>query len=210
MKYINIDKILSQNTDLHILEYDENHTPRCICGSFEMNRHFNDVFFCERYQVEIDLTQSPPFVKETGGKISTDYPHRYPNGGLCLEVTANIMKTCIESERFDLEVWFNSFLIPYFFSYEYFKYYHCFPFGERSHDMRGILEYYSEIFHLNDVQKAREFVIQVSRMKCYRGHHMCPCGSGLRIRNCHSAEVKLALTPVLNECIINDAKKLCL
>lgn len=209
MKYINVDKVLSQNADLHILEYDDNHSPRCIGGSFEMNSNYNDVFFCERYQVEVDLTRVPPSVKETGRKISSDYTHRYSNGGLCLEAPANIITTCVRSECFDFDVWFKCFLIPYFFSYEYFKLYHSFPFGERSHGMNGILEYYMELFHLSNIQQAREFVVQVSRMSCYRGHHMCPCGSGLKIRNCHSDEVKLAMTPVLKECILFDTKELC-
>lgn len=205
MLYINIDKVLSQHQNLHVEEC-EDHTPRRLCGVFVMNTEYNEVCFYGQYSIDVDLTVIPPYVIETGGKISKNYPHRYSDGGLCLETDGRIKIECIQNNEFDFDVWFNHFLIPYFFSFEYYNRFGEFPFGERPHGSKGIIEYYQELFRLDSPEQTKNFLLQISKMKCYRGHLLCPCGSGKRIRNCHKIEVINALKPTEKECINNDLK----
>lgn len=206
MRYINIDKVLSQHQNLRVEECD-NHTPRRLCGEFIMNTEYNEVCFYKQYSIDVNLTKTPPYVIETEGKISKNYPHRYSDGGLCLETDSRIKIECYsDNNEFDLEFWFNHFLIPYFFTFEYYMRYGEFPFGERSHNLKGILEYYREHYRLDSLDQTKNYLFQISKMKCYRGHLLCPCGSGKRIRNCHKIEVINALKPIEKECINNDLK----
>lgn len=207
MYYTNIDKVLTKHSGLSVVEYDSNHAPQRIIGDFIMNSSYENVCFCKTYPIDVDLSDFPPKVKEVGNKIRSSYPHRYDSGELCLEVPSRMKLICIEGDKFDFEKWVNCFLVPYFFSYEFFKRYGRYPFGERSHGQSGILEYYTELFHLSSKQQTKGFLEQVIRMRSYRGHHLCPCGSGLKIRDCHKKEVEMALQPLYKECIKEDLSK---
>lgn len=66
---------------------------------------------------------------------------------------------------------------PYYFSYEFFQRYGEFPFGERGHDWEGIIQTYSDYFNEPDVVKTIKLMAFISGQK-YRGHVLCPCGSG--------------------------------
>lgn len=208
MYYANIDKVLVTQTGLSVEEYDSNHTAQRICGDFIMNSCYENVYFYNTYAIDIDLRSFPPKVKEVGKKIRSSYPHRYATGELCLEVQTKIKLVCMDGDAFDFEMWFTRFLIPYFFSYEFYKRYGRYPFGERSHGEKGILEYYAELFKLSPEEKTRSFLQQVSKMDNYRGHHLCPCGSSKRIRDCHKEEVKVALQPLCKKCIEEDLKEI--
>ena len=186
MYYTNIDKVLTKHSGLSVVEYDSNHAPQRIIGDFIMNSSYENVCFCKTYPIDVDLSDFPPKVKEVGNKIRSSYPHRYDSGELCLEVPSRM---------------------KYFFSYEFFKRYGRYPFGERSHGESGILEYYTELFHLSSKQQTKGFLEQVIRMRSYRGHHLCPCGSGQKIRDCHNKEVEMALQPLYKECIKEDLSK---
>jgi len=62
------------------------------------------------------------------------------------------------------------------------------PFDEWSHGIEGQLEYYREVFgtdNLGHVRKYLEYMIA----KKVKGHWECPCGSGRRIRDCHSQQI---------------------
>ena len=207
MYYSNIDKVLAKYSGLSAEGYDSDHTPQRIRGDFIMNSCYENVCFCKTYPIDIDLSDFPPKVKELGNKIRSSYPHRYDTGELCLEAPARIQLTCVQDDAFNFETWVECFLVPYFFSYEFYKRYGRYPFGERAHGEKGILEYYGELFHLTSEQQTRKFLQLVSKMDMYRGHHLCPCGSNLRIRDCHKEEVKAALQPQCKKCIEEDLKK---
>ena len=123
MYYTNIDKVLTKHSGLSVVEYDSNHAPQRIIGDFIMNSSYENVCFCKTYPIDVDLSDFPPKVKEVGNKIRSSYPHRYDSGELCLEVPSRMKLICIEGDKFDFEKWVNCFLVPYFFSYEFFKRY---------------------------------------------------------------------------------------
>ncbi len=56
---------------------------------------------------------------------------------------------------------------------------------ERSHFAKGITEYYAELLGINRRQAVVEFMKLLARKNRPKGHEICPCGSGERLRNCH-------------------------
>jgi len=66
------------------------------------------------------------------------------------------------------------------------------PWGQRSHYGEGILEFYSEILELPNEPNIVKFMKLLTRKNNPKGHEECPCGSGLRLRNCHSDLVRKA------------------
>ena len=58
------------------------------------------------------------------------------------------------------------------------------PFGELSHGVEGILEYYQELFDLSAGEKVVG-LLRILTDSDYRGHLPCPCGSNIILRKCH-------------------------
>ena len=57
--------------------------------------------------------------------------------------------------------------------------------GERSHNTKGILEFYSELIKTHDKNIIINFLKLLQRKNNPKGHEICPCGSGKHLRNCH-------------------------
>ena len=156
-----------------------------LSGTIDVYRTSRNYTVQKEYSLEINVplgNDDLPIVRETGNAISEDYPHRYKDGGLCIETDTAIRLHFIDS--FNLVEWMDEFVEPYFFSYEYFSRFGEFPFGERPHYIVGILDTYQEIFHATDSKEACRLLVYAAE-DIYRGHAPCPCGSGRRLRNCH-------------------------
>lgn len=81
------------------------------------------------------------------------------------------------------------FVEPYFFSYEYYQRFGCFPFGERSHGIEGVLQSFGDVFQETDNIKVCK-ILKFIYSDRYRGHLPCPCGSGKKMRACHGDSIK--------------------
>lgn len=206
-KYINVDKLLAEHPNLIVEEYGHNHIPQCLQGTFVMNANHNNIRFVKTYTVKILLHEDKiPSVKDIGHHIDVNYPHKYNNRELCLGTDTEIILTCTSKENFDLYLWFNKFMISYFYSYEYYNRMGEYPFGERSHGSKGILEFYMDIFNIQAHNQAHEFLKFINNQQVYRGHLLCPCGSGKRIRNCHKEAFEMSFNPKIKERINEDLK----
>ncbi|WP_446831962.1 hypothetical protein [Candidatus Foliamicus sp.] len=129
-----------------------------------------------------DLPDTLPCVRETGGRIGTDYEHRNPDGTLCLAVP--VAQRCVFLEEPSLLGFVNRLVIPYLYDFCFFEKYGHHPFGEAAHGDEGILSHYLDALDLDgDLDALR--VICFLFEHGYRGHHDCPCGSGRRVRACH-------------------------
>lgn len=178
-----INRLLTEYPKLNISKSDNSSID--LSGYVDVYRSAFNYTIQKEYQVEISVPigdDSLPNIRETGNAISSDYAHRYPDGGLCLETDTAIRLRFIDG--FDLISWMDEYVEPYFFSYEFYSRYGTFPFGERPHHLDGILHTYQEVLHTSDLLEAFKLLIFVAE-KTYRGHTQCPCGSGLRTRNCH-------------------------
>lgn len=178
-----IQKLLTAYPNLNIVESDSLHIR--LSGSIFVFRTALNFTVQNTYPVEINVPigdEALPSIRETGNLIDSNYPHRYMHGGLCLETDTAIRLRFIDG--FDLVAWMDEFVEPYFFSYEYYSRYGEYPFGERPHNLIGILHTYQEIFNASDISQAAALLIYSSNNN-YRGHVLCPCGSHKKLRNCH-------------------------
>ena len=159
------------------LSYDKEN--QMIKGRLPIVRNVNDEIVNCCYNVEIDLKHQPPQVKEVDGIIKK-YTHIYRGGRLCLSTDIEQFIYIQEKGLFE---WFEKYVISYFLTYEYYLKYRVYPFGEYSHDKKGEIESLSQILDVNEehVIETTDYILH----KNYRGHDLCPCGSGKRIRNCH-------------------------
>ena len=57
--------------------------------------------------------------------------------------------------------------------------------GGRSHFGQGILEFYAEWLDIPLDSNLVGFMKLLARKNHPKGHEICPCGSGQRLRNCH-------------------------
>ncbi len=150
-------------------------------ASFQNNTTITDTFLV-MITLPYDYPQSPPFVQETGGRIPADF-HQNPDRTLCLGIPIELR------QRFKREptllAFVKNLLIPYLYSYSYFEKYGKLPFGEFAHGGRGIREYYQELFKTDDIYIVLE-LLKIMAEGSYKGHHICPCGSGKILRNCHN------------------------
>lgn len=146
-----------------------------------------------RESFEIELTiphgfpDTLPRVKEIGGRIVPDYDHRNPGGTLCLAVPVEQRRVFFEQPT--LLGFVNRLVIPYLYGYCFWNKHGRHPFDEAAHGYEGIMRHYIDTLSLRD-DLAALAVICFLFEHGYRGHHECPCGSGLRVRVCHGPALR--------------------
>lgn len=162
------------------------------------------------YGVDIVIplnSEELPYVIDKDNYISKSYHHYYNTGKLCLETDSAIRLRFVDG--FDLVAWMTEYVEIYFFSYEYYMRYGCFPFGERLHGLDGVLQTYLDLFKTKDTYETLRIMSYVS-LKPYRGHVDCPCGSNLKLRNCHGKTILPFFThPKKKEILKKDYELMC-
>ena len=189
-----IEEIMIQLKDFFELYPDlyvesENTDEVRISGSFLLNREFNGHRVYKKYNITIVIpinSSKLPYVIDSNSYIDEKYRHYYSNGVLCLETDTKLLLDY--EKKFDIIHWMENYVECYFFTYEYYKRYGEFPYGERSHGVMGIIETYQDILNAKDVVEAFH-ILQYIHSKDYRGHMKCPCQSGKRIRDCHGKQM---------------------
>ena len=179
--------------NLSVLDVN-NHCIR-LQGDIEIYRTAAGFTLDHSYKIEVRVpvdSTDLPVVIDLNGYIDSSYPHRYRSGELCLETDAIIRFRFING--FNLIEWFDEYVETYFFSYEYFKRYGTFPFGERPHGLEGVMSTYQDLFHEQDLNTVAALLRYAADEK-YRGHIDCPCGSGQKLRRCHGQ----ALFPLMSD-----------
>lgn len=189
-KVFEIENFRRRNPDFN---YYENRGKFFLSGVVKLNHEFNNVRFLNEYSVEIVIDDNfwllGPSIYEKNGQLKNAYAHINMNGSLCVAAFSEVFEFISENREENkgeiIELWVNNFVVPYFFSYEYFQEYRVYPFGDRSHGSLGVLEYYKEIFGVNNIKQVIDLGIYIISSKQYRGHVQCPCNSGSRVRSCH-------------------------
>lgn len=191
------------------LEYVQQDNECIFVGELILNHVYNDVRMTGKFDIEIvvprDFPLALPTVKELSNCIDDSYTHRYPNGYLCL--ASNLELKMHISKNHDISVFVDKYVIPYLYTYKYFKEYGTYPYGERSHGTMGDLEYLKDLFCVDNwkqVCNIMMFIIQSN----YKGHFLCPCGSEKRIRNCHGGILRDMIEAGLREDCMEIMKKL--
>jgi hypothetical protein len=136
--------------------------------------------------------------------LPVDYPRRIPtlycrDQGLPRDIDRHILSDgraclCVVSEvrrylkdNYRLVDFVERLVHPFLVGQYYFDFHGKWPWQDRSHRINGILEAYEELTGLNDLPTIRGFMEILSKERPVKGHWLCPCGSGKRLRDCHSS-----------------------
>jgi hypothetical protein len=181
-----VASLLERYPNLTVTSKTENKVD--IKGKIHINRNCDKISVCKEYGIEISIplnSDKLPTVRDTE-KYIRNYPHLNWNKDLCLATDTDIYLRF--RNGLDLIGWMRDYVEIYFVSYEYYKRYNRFPFGERAHGSQGILQFYRDYFNLSTTEQAKAVIIYALTQK-YKGHHICPCGSGKKLRNCHGEAI---------------------
>ncbi len=182
-------------------------------GGIRLNHSFNLVPFSEEFQVEIEIPRSYPrilpTIREIGDKIDRNYNHINYDGSLCLEVERVIRNKL--SPSYDIVEWIEEFVFSFLYSYCYYISYGVYPFGDRSHGAKGIVEHYMELFELMSIEDTRSLLEAAREYRIgmeYKGHWLCPCGSLKKVRKCHGIRRLGMLSKYIDEQMKKDLRSI--
>lgn len=185
---VQVASLLQKYPDLEIAS--EADSEIVITGWIQIARTFNDFPIVKKVQLEITIPIAQdcfPYVKDTGGHIDTKYPHRYLSGRLCLATEIDLRLHFLDG--FDLLRWMDDFVEPYYYSHDYYQRFDCYPFGDRQHGHLGAIQSYSDWFATPQMDTVASILLQIEANDHYRGHHLCFCGSGKKMRDCHGQKI---------------------
>lgn len=138
--------------------------------------------------IAVGFPAEEPWVFEKGGRIPrTADRHVFPkDGNCCLGVWEEWLLTSPD-HRF--ETYLTGPMHDYFVSQTYYEVNGVWPFGERSHGMLGVLEAYADLLGIAPDAKIITNYLRLLSRQQIKGHAFCPCGSGRRLRRCHSNDL---------------------
>lgn len=183
-----VKSLLQIYDKLHIEK--ESNQEIILTGEILVNRTASSYTLYKTYHIEVHIpfeSDKLPYVFDIGNAIDSNYNHQYKDGPLCLETDFAIRIRFVDG--LNLVSWMQEFVEPYFFSYEYYQRFGCFPFGERSHGIEGILQSFGDVFQETDNIKVCKILMFIYSDR-YRGHLPCPCGFGKNIRIAVESNIK--------------------
>ncbi|MDP3284930.1 MAG: hypothetical protein Q8M56_10930 [Desulfobacterales bacterium] len=174
-----------------------------IPGSDEQIEYGICIFFPGRYPKDIPilLCNDP---KLPIGNIDR---HIMNNGSACLGVYTDIMIRW--SIKPDIVNFLENFVSPFLVWQVYYDaYQEPPPWGQRSHFTEGIIEYYAELLGMNEDRSVVEFMKLLARKNQPKGHEIFPCGSDMRLRNCHMQLIYVTRTKAPWQYVVHDIETL--
>lgn len=178
-------------------------------GNLKLNHKYNDIILKNELYISMfvpfTFPNELPIVKDIEKKIDNKF-HKNDNDVLCLACDTEMFLDLKSREDVTISDFIEHFLLPYLYSYTYYKKYGKVPFGDRSHGFQGIVEFYKDYFKLENMGIVFQFLEYMSLNK-YRGHNLCLCGSGKKLRNCHGIKVVTLIEKVGISNISNDYNK---
>jgi len=178
--------------ELHYKQIGDNLS---LIGVFHLHAIYDAKIISDDYKILIefpeDYPEKIPTAKELENKISWSTKdvnnHINPDGTLCLETSLEI-KRIFEKEK-NIGCFFKKLLVPYLYRESFLRLYGVEPYPAREHGGEGLIIYYKERFNTNDLHTVLN-LLSYAELTGYRGHNLCPCGSNMKIRNCHGSILK--------------------
>ncbi|WP_314090900.1 hypothetical protein [Gemella haemolysans] len=130
-----------------------------------------------------------------------EYPegmrHIYNDGGVCLASTGELINSITRTPSiiYFIKKFINSFL----FSLVWYEKYKTYPFGEREHGYKGLLDYYLNDLKLNKTSYIKMYFM-IKRNQ-YIGNSKCFCFSKKKLKDCHG---KYILPIMKNKLLRNE------
>lgn len=95
----------------------------------------------------------------------------------------------------------------YLYAALFHKKYKRYPYGDRPHGAKGILQYYMEFFDVSSDKEVLGLLGAIYQGN-YRGHLPCPCGSGIKTRKCHGKQLLEIINNPLADVLKEDFKRI--
>ena len=179
-----------------------------IEGDLQFRATFNDVEIEDVYSIRIVIPSTYPMdiptTLEIGNRIPEGF-HKYTDGSLCLETPT--MQYIEFSTHPTLLFYIEKFVVEYLYGYSHLQKYGSLPYGERDHGNKGILGFYKELFGVDEYESVMRLLYVLCTNE-YRGHLLCPCGSGQIGRKCHGKTLLQLISLKLKDHFQNDFVKL--
>lgn len=168
-----------------------------------------DYIIEDRYKVRISHRgasgyDNHPYTEEVGGRIlafsrqnnirlgDLHVYESYPNY-LCDSASIELNRAF--KDGLDLKKYLELFLIPRLYAHSFYEKFRKWPWGELSHNVLGILEWFARISpvgYAEIIDVSRESLKLIGKdkysyilSKKYGGNHQCLCGSSEKLRICH-------------------------
>lgn len=162
---------------------------------FNANVAVQDAIYLLDYAVQLNIPKRYPeilpTVFETGEKKVQNFPHINPDddGTFCLGTDMDMRRQL--HPDYSIREYINM-IASFLGTYEFYKRYHVFPFGDRNHGDLGILETYKELFEVATNSETLR-LMQLTSIKNKHRNKKCPCGSNLKFKKCHWNEIQSIL-----------------
>ncbi len=128
-----------------------------------------------------------PHVYEIGRKIKekNECLHFWPDDSACLFYPAERYFLFPSDKPFRIKDFLEGPVKQFFFSQIYYIHYKEWPFKARSHNEKGVIEFYSEKLKIPCEKKCVLDALEYLLKPQIKGHWPCPCGTNKLIRYCH-------------------------
>lgn len=144
-------------------------------------------------EFDIEIVLSPrypdrePKVFEIGGRIARN-PDRHVNsdGDCCVTVWEHWLAS---TQDHSFGSFLNGPLHQFFLGQYWFEKTGKWPFGEYAHGDNGLWEAYAEVLGIPNKKKDVLYRLRLLSQDWPKGHWLCPCGSGRRLRRCHRSDL---------------------
>lgn len=157
-----------------------------ITGPYALDASYDGIRLAEDFDLQLtvpaDYPKSLPRMREMSGIIAPGYEHLFVDGSFCLGVQGELL--IAQQKDPSLVRLYDGPVRSYLYSYLFHNRYGRYPFGDRAHGTKGILQFYGEFFGEADPIRTWRLLMSACAEE-YRGHLPCPCGSGIAGRKCH-------------------------
>ena len=121
---------------------------------------------------------------ETGGRIpQTADRHINKDGDCCVAVWEEWLASARNTS-------FRNFITgpvhEFFLSQWWFEQTGEWRFGQRAHGLKGLIDGYAQVLGVQPQRKPLFAYLRILMKAWPKGHYLCPCGSGSKIRSCHA------------------------
>ena len=170
-----------------LLKISENEKEYIIEGIYKYALEFNGCISQGNREVKFIILKNFP------NSIPTfyvfDYPddveHIYTDGSVCLATIGEMINFL--NKNASLLAFIDKFINSFIFTLDWFEKYKTYPFGDRKHGYKGLLDYYLNDLNLT-IEQYEKMVFMIYDSE-YRGHSQCFCGSKKKLRDCHGGYI---------------------
>lgn len=150
----------------------------------------------DSYSIKIVPSERYPYrfpsVFETGGRLPLNIDwHIYPDGHCCIKTVPEEILLC--KRGITLYCFIKEQVLPYFFNQKH-RELHGYFLQERSHGMRGELEFFKDYFNTQDESLVLKLLLEIQKVSELKSNSKCLCGSGRKFKKCHRRTIRSTRT----------------